>query len=682
MEPITTIQPMPQGVPAEPQGISKAAEEEEFPIDLPDGLTEQMVVEFAKQHNKAHESAYKEKFKRIVKQSEMYENRTTNRVKSDKIISYPTVFGIVETIYAKLVPAIFGKPKYVEMAPDFPTQDNEQVLLVDDFVNQKLQWACRVMQKAKQLVKALVVEGTAVVESVWKIETEEDSDLQYEKHPETGEPIFVGEQSVSKEYQCWDFNVGSILSYAWDPNVVSGMLQDSSWARKRTFISQNELYRWEEQGKIQDVDQIEKIIPASVKSRGEGAIEDWEKKRLEALGQKKANFTYSDEKEYLFEEWYAFITWKAQGEDGEPTHKFDRFHFYMVENTKLVMFERNKLKKQRIPWANAPFNISIRDVTGKGVGEPIEYLYDQINTFAGKQADNINRIANPPTYYDRHSGLNGRATFMKQQGMIPVDDATHITTPKVETASVEVTQKYINFLLQLSRDTSGATEQAQGTEGADTATEFQGLVANAMSRFSDAVGNVESFIIKFLAEECLLFHQQFGQDNQMFVRKGSVEEGECVLLTRQMIQGRYEAVPTSSQNQSNKMGMIKLMNDFITQIGQLLSTNPNLFGDKTFDIGKFVTEKIFPLFDVANGKEFFVQKPPMPPPTPPPPPPILDVPGKLWYEMPTPGQAPSGTAPVISPVPVGQAPVMGGAAPIAQGGMPPTMPRPDMAGVV
>ena len=93
-------------------------------------------------------------------------------------------------------------------------------------------------------------------------------------------------------------------------------------------------------------------------------------------------------------------------------------------------------------------------------------------------------------------------------------------------------------------------------------------------------------------------------------------------------------------NQHNDQSQqVKEDDDFLFEMLKIMQGGPVNLGDgQTFDVGKWITDRIMANRKI-KGREFLkaLPPPPPPPPGPPPAPPQLAAPGQVWYSPPPPG---------------------------------------------
>lgn len=572
-------------------------------VQFPEGMSESFVVKFCRNRNAAFNGwfgPFINKIKEAVKQAR---NLPTGKAKgAQQLVPLPISYGISETISARLTPIILLRPKFVEAVPEFVSMDNTSARKIEDFVNQCVAEETRKPDTGKAGIKSAIVQSFLVWRNVWKQTVLKDSVPQYVPDPlfvpdpldPTSQPpmVYQGEQMTERMVSKWTWELKDAANIAWEPHTTT-TLADSPWVREKSKMSYNELLRWQQEGRIQGVDRLRFVIP----NGAQGSMrEDWEAEIRQAKGEASWTFAYADERMYEIEEWWADLTFK-QGE----THVMGKYRWFIVEGQYVLSFEENPLIPQRHPYDSCPFLIDPHSITGTSPLDAVANIQEQINTFAGLQGDLANRAAKPMILYDESSGLSKRSNFMKMAGLQPVQNVQGIKEMVADATPINVIQGYINFLIQLAREASGINEQMQGIDGADTATEFQGLQAAAGIRIADIADTLSQGWLEHLGRECYLHYKQFGQDNQMVVRLATTE-GAAEYLTRQDFQGGYIFVAASNATEQAKNAELTR----ITQVMEMASKMPPTPDGRVFNSEKAFREIVLPSLGQKNGADWFL----------------------------------------------------------------------------
>lgn len=597
-----------------PRGDAEVSEQEaKFPISLPAGLTMEVVKRHYKEARKAWSDWMRGKTPQLETYHKMFQAEPTGAKKSKGDLVLPVSPGVVETLTSRLVKAIWGRDKLIDAMPLDPGITKDTAKIVEDFLNQEIFYRSRGTKKGKSLIKAAIIEGVGMWRTKWCVTKETRMQPQYTQVAPGVEPLYMGEAPQEFEYSYWDWEESDPAKVAFDPWCIDS-IANSPYGFWRTPMSLAELKVWEDSGKIQNVDAIAAITPSYVNDK-----EDWEKKRANMMGRGFSNFQYADNKEYIVDECFAQITWEVdqegQGPNGEPLPKkvmTGKYHFIMVEEDVCVLFEENGLMPKRIPGGSFPFTIDPRKVFGKSALHDIRGIQSLVDTFGGKQVDLVDQAANRTTYYDQRSGLTGRTAFQRVGGLVRVDDVNGIKEASIDTTAIEATQGFISYLTEFARNITAATEQAQGLEGgAKTATEFAGLVQLIGTRFEDLADNIIQFFCVPLAQDCLDHYQQYGVDGQMVVRESSVD-GESKIVTRQMLSGRWQIVPSGQNAQANKEARVKAAIEvmkILMELGNQAMVNPALTQGQIPNMKAYFDEVLMVLMDQRQPNNLWTQAP-------------------------------------------------------------------------
>lgn len=629
MEPITNNNQPPQATDAASQGGGEGSTGSSV-IQFPNGLDEGAVCRFTQQRNKAFQDWGGPQIDRIADLHAIFRNRPLKNEKN--ALPIPIGAGIVESINARLQPSLLAKPKLVEAVIDQPEIDNATREKVEAFVNQSVTQESRKPEKGKAAIKGAIIESVLIWRNLWKqepyIETvpEQVPDPMWIPNPldpmEQPPLVTVGETEVEKVREYWTWERKSPANVAWDPNVTT-CIADSEWVRERSRMSYNQLLTWQQQGRISGVERLRHVLPSGANGK---LKDDWEATLKKAEGDNYWPVSYADERCYLVEEWYARLTWETEGEV-----KQGDFHFFVVEGRIVINFEPNPLKPVRHPYDSCPFLVDPDSVLGLSALDQTKSLQAMVNRFSGHQDILAERAAKPLILVDATSGMDTRTAFLKPYGFQPVDNINGIKEMALDTGPMNILQGYMNWLIGLEREISGANEQMQGIEGADTATEFQGLMQAAGTRIADVTDTLQQGWIEKLALECKRFYAQFGVDGQMYARVGT--EGLSTPITRAELQGNYTFTATGGASDAAKQAEVERVLQAV-EIGSKLPPSPD---GSVFNSQKAYVELVLPALGQKTSGDWFTQPPvPMGMPGMPP----MGPEGALPTEEPAPMEAP------------------------------------------
>ncbi len=135
--------------------------------DMPEGLEESYIVKFCQARNSVFQQWCDPYVKSIAEWHRISKNLTT-APKGSAAVGLPVGSGIVESINARLQPALLNRSKVVEAVPEFPTTDNEATSRIEDYVNQTVLSVTRTPEKGKQAIKSAIVESFIVWRNLWR----------------------------------------------------------------------------------------------------------------------------------------------------------------------------------------------------------------------------------------------------------------------------------------------------------------------------------------------------------------------------------------------------------------------------------------------------------------------------------------------------------------------------------
>ncbi len=581
---------------------------EESPITLPDGLTKNFIIEWAKTRNEKFSKWAKDEFSRIENWHKMNENiNIAGMNKGGTFI--PLSNSIIETDTARRTALMFARPKMVEAIPLNPMQDNEDTQDIEDYVNQEIMLSVRTAEKGYDAFKGQAIEGTGIGKSYWEQVEAHCMKPVFSVDPESGLKVQTGEEPYLEMRGRWNWNPIAIQNMAWDARTAS-RIQDSAWVRERMFLTLNELTKKEEAKEIQDVALIEKQA-SEIK---DNTPKDGEAERIRHLREQQLPVGDGDDGVYQVEEWHAELTWK-----NEAVLQTGKFRFWIVNEQTLVKFEDNPLDPKRNPYFSFRYSIRPRRLLGNGALAPIQELQIYANNLMGSSQELIKKAAANPTFYEKASGLDGRKAIVTEGALIPVLDANRIKYFPVDVGAISAVERKLAAVVSLVRETTASNEQALGVSGgSDTATEATILARSAGARFQMSVDLAAwEFFAQGLAQECYWMYRQFGADNQMVVRAPSGIDGRAKYITRAQLQKEFIFVPVTSQNEVAKNAEVKNYLALFDKLAQMQVQAPQMMVDKqgiplTFDFVGALNDEIFPRLGIRNGKSYWTAKPQQP----------------------------------------------------------------------
>jgi hypothetical protein len=246
MQPITNNFDLPKPADLNVLSQDNSNAQGSDPFNLPNGITEQTVVKYAKTRNSTWNNWFTPKFNRIKENHKLWRNSQMNvasRV-GNSPIPLPIGYSILEAVVARLVTTLMSRPKLVEAVAETVMPDNSGQEDVEDFVNQCLMAELRKPEKGKFAIKSAMLDGYVIARSEWKIEEIEDTQPIFATDPISGQQIQTGEEPITKKKSSWSMRKCNSANCAWDIHVMT-KVQDSAWFRERDPMSYNQLLQWQ-----------------------------------------------------------------------------------------------------------------------------------------------------------------------------------------------------------------------------------------------------------------------------------------------------------------------------------------------------------------------------------------------------------------------------------------------------
>jgi len=574
-------------------------------VTLPKGLEKTQVIAICEARNKTFQEWWKTKFKAIKDSRKAWKVENNVTPKSSNIFSVPITYGNIETMFARTSDAVFGSDKTVDaIRNDGVEEDTDTKIRVENFQNQEVHIQSQTDGKGKHLVKSALIDGFAIWRSLWKQESKKYSKAFYDDIPNADPSIpptkvFAGREDTEESHEYWTWEKRIPENCAWEPSTKYSV-HNSPWFKDGDMMSLSQLLRMEDEGRIENIEEIKNLVPSSLPngSKAEG------REMIEQYRNGERAHPYSDERVYQVDEWWGSLDW--ENEDGKT--EYGDFHWFIVEGTTIVLFEENPLKPVRIPYHSGPSVIDADQVIGVPAAGATKGLQKLLDQMAGKQADLVGQASNVRTYYGQKSGLSGKHSLSKNLSMVPVTDVTQIKESQPSVAAIGVTQNFMNWLTDMARSTTAANEQSQGIEGADTATEFQGLLAASGTRFKEMADTFGVFHNSQMAQECFWSYKQNMIEGQVFVREGS-KSGESRAMLHTDFEGDYTFLPATAQSEQNKERSFDADVKFVTMMVEMMSGGAM---ERQFDIEKYFTEVMLPKRGIKNGGAYFKEAAMMP----------------------------------------------------------------------
>lgn len=605
------------------EDADKKQDEKKSKVQLPEGLTEQRLKEWAAKKKAAHahwfgdNNGFNEKINDWWK---AYDNKLLAGQQTPTAV--PISNAIIETDTAKTYQAVMARARVVDAMSKQAQIDNENKQTINDLVNQELLWSeSRTGEKLFATIKALKIEGTGIARARWRkrfVETIPDTSSV---DPLSGERVpnsTVEEVKVFKETFGPDWESTALQNMIYDHR--KNRIQESGYVCEKQFPSDEELLIMQDEGLIDNVEEILKQ-PAS-KEDMQKDLDEKRKRQLAPAGNGPVETTDSTDTREL-DEWFAWVPYQKPQEDGSTKWQMTALHFIIVNDDALVLCEPNPWVDETGHGPGHPY-ISFhqcvipRSFLGKSVHAPIMDTQVYINNLMSSSQRLVNKAARNPTFVSRGAGLDTLRLFTDELAVIPVQDTSQVKYNPIDGAQIKAVSDERAWAINIARETVAANEQAQGvpttTLGNATATEAAIINANSGTRFQLIV---DQFIYEFFAALGNLYYwmmRQWAMDDDLVVRESTID-GAPRNVTRADLQVDYFFVPITSAVVNDTRSMLQQEMQFAQQVQQLQATNPQAMVDSTgkmyrFDLFDFLVQEIMPKLNIRNGRTYMKEVPP------------------------------------------------------------------------
>ena len=616
---------------AEPNGFAKDAIEgegasENYPIQLPDGLTERQLIEFATKKKKDHERWFgtSNGFNELITNWwKAYDGKTMPGQTSPSTV--PLSNSIVETDTAKTYQAMFSRAKVVDAQPRVPQADNENKTTIEDLINQELLFGLsRTGEKAFDILKALKIEGTGIGRVKWEKRFIETITVPMKQDIQTGLNIAlktVAEAKTFQEVHGPDFDPEPVQNLIWDHRVGT-RIQDSEFVGHRQFPTLTDLLIMQENGEITHVDAIQKLASSNAVEQGNL---DQKRKTMLGPGGSGPAISTTEEPERRLDEWFAWVPYQAPQEDGSKKWTKVALHWMVVNDEVLVLCEPDPWVDESGHGPGHPFfsyrqSIHPREMLGKSVLAPVLDLQTYVNNIQDSMGKLTKKAAKNPTFVSRAAGLDTLRMFQDELALVPVIDPKAITYHPIDGAQIKAVAEERGWAINMARETVAANEQAQGVPttqlGNATATMASIINANSGTRFQFIVDQLGYEFFAALGNLYWWMIRQWAEDGDLVVRQSTID-GAPRPITRAHLQDDYFFVPITSSVLNDQRAQLQSKMQFAQQMAQLQATNPGVMVDQNgaqyhFELMDFILKEIMPLMGVRNGRSYLQKEQPLP----------------------------------------------------------------------
>lgn len=603
--------------------------EEDFPIKVEDWVAKEL-LSFSRKKKKAHERWFGDNngyAERILNWWKAYDGKTLPGQTNPGNVPIPS--SIVETDMAKTYQALFSRAKVVDAQPRSPQANNENKTTVEDLVNQELLFGMsRTGEKALGWLKAMKIEGTSIFRAKWEkrcIETIPSPSILDQATGETVQIKTVAEVKIFKDIHGPDFDADPVQNVIWDPRCEE-RIQDSEYAALRQFPTLTDLLIMQENGTIQNVDQIQKL---SETQQPDQINPDAKRKKLLGPQGNGPDEGSVDEPVKRLDEWFAWVPLHEPQDDGTKKWTKRALHWMIVNDEVLVMAEPDPWVDERgygplHPFFSARQGIQPREMLGKGVLAPVMDMAAYVNRTHGSMEKLVSKAAKNPTFVSRAAGLDTLRLFQDELAIIPVMDPKAVSYHPIDGQQIKAVGEERAWGINMMRDTVAANEQAQGVSNKDmsdaTATEASIINANSGTRFQLIVDQLGYEFFAAYANIMWWMIRQWAKDGDLVVRESSIDGAPRPILREHLVDD-YFFVPITSAVLNDQRAQLQAKMQFAQQMSQLQATNPQALVDDdglqySFELLPFLRQEIMPLMGVRNGFTYFKKVQPMMPPQP------------------------------------------------------------------
>lgn len=607
------------GTTAEPQG----------PIQLPDGLTEAMILEQCARLESQFAAWFKDALEKVEENWRLWENKQAAGIKNPEGPIIPLVFSIAETLKARYMGGLFSQEKLFDFMADGPESLKEFVCpnplnpmgpgmsaadvaaVMEDFIGESIYDTPDFFQRMDALISNYLMENVMLARLRW--ERYEEPQLEVQTQADMLNQTQVTGQAFPKKTRgCPMIEPRSIREAAWDPRARFNA-QSASWFRLRTMTRPDEMLRMEADGTIQNAEGVEKMtaMEDAKLAQGEGATDPQARQQRRVEGGQLPTGNWGD-KLIELDEWWAEITWK----DSQGVQKYGDFSFWLGNRRTLLRFEPipPEYKRLRRPFAMAVSNQKADQMLGQGPIDMIKALVKDIANVLMAKRKLIWQTANSPIFYEPISMLDGKRTLLEGANLVPTLSSKGINRFPPASEAIAILDKHLGMLIQMVREATASNEQMQGiSTGENTATEVRVLAAAAGNRMQYGSNMFNSTFFVQVAEGYKELFEQCGQEGEMVTREAGVD-GKPFPITLPMLSMKFKVRPASAVPQANKMQRFQLLNGMLTQFtnipAQLLINEKGERMEVNFY--DFLVNDILPLVDVRGAQRLFRKAPPLP----------------------------------------------------------------------
>lgn len=582
------------------------------PIQLPEGLTEVELLSMCEKQEKDFQDFFKDTLKEIEDNARLYAGKAAGGVIGSGPI-LPLVTSIVDTQQARMMGQYFAQEKFFDLLPSGRSaldigDAGDIASRVEDFLNEQIYDTPDFFQRMDKATRMLLIEDAIIA----RVRGEEEDDYKMRattsSGPMGGAEVYTGIEFEEEKRTGPVFDVDSIRTYAWDPRA-SLNIRKAKWVRHRTNVSPSEIDEWAKNGvvNVEAAKKAKQLGNNAQTLQGNAGQDSKDPAGQYAKYVDGKNLPSGDWKGGLVtvDEWHGYVTW---GKDDAV--QCAEFIWWLVPDKQVLLkFRANTSKRLKRPFAMTILGQKQEGLLGQGPVDIVKPLIVKISNVLSAINKLMWQTANSPIFYEPVSMLDGRRTLLQDANLVPVMNSKAINRMEPPTASIQLLQNYLNFLISQAREATASNEQAQGIGGSsDTATESQILAQSSGMRTQYAINLANAEFTCSIAELYLEWFRENGVPGEMVTREAGVD-GNPVEITPEDLSLDYKVRPLSSIPQSNKLARFKELSAVVEKIAGI---PPELLTDAQgqpmkLNLYEFLSQDMLPLIDVRGGQRLFTR---------------------------------------------------------------------------
>lgn len=602
-----------QGEPVEDTDISKPPTNQA--IQLPEGLTEQKVLEYIRACRKEAQDYQQSFYPRTDENWKLYECKPTFGLgETAEILPLPA--SIVDTQQARIMGSFLGQEKFVDAIPKdaenvLAEDANDRTSKIEDLINEKIRATDDFEDRMDELSKNLFVETLMIAEVSWDVKTEQILKVG----PPQVDPL-SGMESVGSadmtDYECAGpgFEPVSLRYLMWEPRCQS-KLSKAAWVGRKKKVTADELHEDEQNGVCMNVEKAIRSQGQSGDPAGRDDRSDPQAQQIKRVEGKQLPQQQGKQGLLDLEVWHANISWTI-GEGEAIEYKRGEFRLWMVGDV-LIKFGPNPYGSVK-PFVMSRMSRKPDQILAQGPIDLIKGMMRNLATNISSLNALIRQAASNPIFYEPTTMLDGRRTILQENDLIPVLSVDGIKRMEPPVQAISLLREQIQFMITQIREATASNEQAQGiqAEGDTTATEAQ-IMANSANLRTQYTANM--VMANFFAELAWFYFkmfQKFGTPENMVIHEAGVDGAPIALQISDLI-GDYTFKPVLAMSQSSKDRKFNMLKGLVTELAAATAQNPMLLTNEQgqpmeVNTYEFLTQKMLPLIDIFGAQRLFKPK--------------------------------------------------------------------------